>query len=207
MSARAASIALFACTLVALRVHAGDTAAPTRTLLVPRTAAGALALVDPGSGLTLASVALDTGPRRVAASPHATLAAVLGCTPSDDHRATRVTLSIVDVEHPGERRRIDLGRRACPASLTWSDADHIEVAGESTAESLAVDPDSGAVARVPARKTLPGGAARTAIDPSMLAVQQFLADGGRVDDLAVTTTMPRAVCHACIAEPQPDPGP
>ena len=207
MSARAARIVLLAGALVAPRVHAGDTVADTRTLLVPRAAAGALAFVDPGSGLTLASVALDTAPRRVAVSPHGTLAAVLGCTPSDDVRATRVTLSIVDLEHPGERRRIDLGQRACPASLTWSEADQIDVAGESTAESLVVDPRSGAVARKPARTTRPAGAGQTAIDPSMLAVQQFLAEGGRIDDLAVTTTAPRAVCHACIAEPQADPAP
>ena len=64
-------------------------AADTATLLVPHDSGG-LEFVDPGSGLRLAQVALDTSPRRVAVSPDGRRAVVLGCATLDQARPAAV---------------------------------------------------------------------------------------------------------------------
>jgi hypothetical protein len=174
------------------------------TLLIPRTAEGILDFVDPGSGLQLASVALDTGPRRVAVSPDGKRAAVLGCSPSPVPDASSVRVSIVDLEQPRELHRIELGADSCPPALAWFGADGVAVEAAEPAPAFVIEAGTGRIAGLPTAED------RIAIDKSIrstsapsqsiAAVQQFLSAGGRLSDLALTSTIPRAVCHACTAE-------
>jgi hypothetical protein len=163
-------------TLLLLLVAAGTSAEPparsASTLLIPRAAEGTLDFVDPGSGLRLASVALDTAPRRVAVSPDGKRAAVLGCSPSSVPDPSRVRVSIVDLEQPRELHRVELGVGPCPPALAWFGADRLD---ETTRSAPAPSESIG-------------------------AVQQFLSSGGQLKDLAISPVIPRAVCHACTPE-------
>jgi hypothetical protein len=177
----------------------------TSTLLVPRAKPGALEFVDPGSGLLLASVALDTAPRRVAVSPDGRLAAVLGCRIAASGAAGPVAVSIVDLEQPRERRRIELGARPCPSSLHWGTADRANRIIAAGDPAIVIDTDAGQVlSSDTVVDTAPdaGRSRQTGVaDASSVAVQRVLAGGGRLEDLAVSPVIPRAVCHACTIEP------
>jgi DNA-binding beta-propeller fold protein YncE len=195
-------------TLLALLVAAGASAEPpTRsasTLLIPRTAEGTLDFVDPGSGLRLASVALDTGPRRVAVSPDGRRAAVLGCSPSSLPDSSRVRVSIVDLEQPRELHRVELGVGPCPSALAWSGADRVAVEAAEPAPAFVIEASTGRIDGTPTAEDRAAieqaSPARPAPDPSVAATQQFLSSGGQLKDLAITPVIPRAVCHACTPE-------
>ncbi len=194
--------------LLALLVAAGTSAEPptqsASTLLIPRTAEGTLDFVDPGSGLRLASVALDTGPRRVAVSADGKRAAVLGCGPSSAPDVSSVRLSIVDLEQPRELHRIELGVGPCPPALAWFGADRVAVEAAAPAPAFVVEAGTGRIVGTPTAEDRAKieETIRSAPAPSesIGAVQQFLSSGGRLSDLALSSTMPRAVCHACTPE-------
>ncbi len=179
-------------------------AADTATLLVPHDT-GSLEFVDPGSGLRLSQVALDTSPRRVAVSPDGRRAVVLGCATLDQARPAAVHLSLVDLEQPRELRRIDLGVQVCPGSLAWPDEQRVLLGTTQTTSLQVVDLATGQI--LPASKPAPLHAVPHAKDArwralsDTAAVQQFLARCGRLEDLAVTPVAPRAVCHACTPTP------
>jgi len=190
-------------------IAAGEAPAQTltavaQTLLVPRPATGALEFLDPGSGLHLAFVLIDTGPQRVAVSPDGRLAAVPGCARPGDP-AGPVALSIVDLEHPRELHRFSLGHRACPASIVWFETNAVAWYDDARGSATVVDTQSGGSRVTLSRNELAAieRALRNAPIPDRqtIAVQQFLADGGRLADLAVTPVLPRATCHACTPAP------
>jgi len=199
--------ALLVALLGGITAGAAPAQAPTavaQTLLVPRPATGALEFLDPGSGLRLAFVLLDTGPQRVAVSPDGRLAAVLGCT-RPGNPAGPVALSFVDLEHPRELRRFSLGHRSCPASLAWFETNVVALYDDGGDSATVVDTQSGRARVTLSRDELAAieRALRNARipDPTTIAVQQFLADGGRLADLAATPVLPRATCHACTPDP------
>ncbi len=179
-------------------------AADTATLLVPQDT-GSLAFVDPGSGLRLAQVALDTSPRRVVVSPDGRRAVVLGCATLDQARPAAVHLSLVDLEQPRELRRIDLGVQACPESLAWP-GEQRGLLGSAEATAMQVV-DLGTGQLLPGSQPAPPRAVARAKEArwralgETAAAQQFLTRGGRLEDLAVTPVAPRAVCHACTPTP------
>jgi DNA-binding beta-propeller fold protein YncE len=172
--------------------------AQAQTLLQIERASHTLALVDPGSGLKLASIDVAAEPRRVSVSPDGKFAAVLSCVESS------ATLSIVDLEHPKELRRVALATSSCPDSLTWFAPDRIAVAAGPAPGGQAIEPATGrnvgelnegdfaAIENENGQGTL---------DLRTVAVQQFLAAGGDVRGLAMTPVIPRAVCHACTPDP------
>jgi len=194
--------------LVALFVSAGAIAEPSApsasTLLIPRTAEGTLDFVDPGSGLRLASVVLDTGPRRVTVAPDGTRAAVLGCSPSTVPDASSVRVSIVDLEQPRELHRIELGVGPCPPALAWFGADRVAVEAAEPAQAFVIEAVTGRIVGTPTAEDRAAieraSPARPAPDASVAAAQQFLSSGGQLKDLAITLVIPRAVCHACTPE-------
>lgn len=161
--------------LVGVHVAAQNAPGGTRMLLIPRPVEGTLDFVDPGSGLRLASVPLDTGPRRVAVAPDGRQAAVLGCGRAKSNEDSPLSMSLIDLEHPRETRRIDLGHGLCPRTLTWTGAN-------------------------PTTSDAPERAVAEA-DASTVAVQQFLSAGGELSDIAIARVVPRAVCHACTPDP------
>jgi DNA-binding beta-propeller fold protein YncE len=193
---------------LALLVAGGALAEPSApsasTLLIPRTAEGTLDFVDPGSGLRLASIALDTGPRQVSVSPDGKRAAVLGCGPSSMPDASSVRLSIVDLEQPRELHRIELGTSPCPQTLTWFGADRVAVEAAEPAPGFVIEAGTGRIVGTPTAEDRAAiehaSSAMPAPDPTTVAVQQFLSSGGRLSDLALTPILPRAVCHACTPE-------
>jgi hypothetical protein len=191
--------------LAACAAHAAlcaDLVSATQTLLVPNATGHALDLVDPGSGLRLASVPIDVPPRRVATAPDGMRAAVLACEDASLDRPGRVELRIVALDQPGEVRRITLEAQSCPPSLAWRADGSIELAGPRTTR---IDPENGTTQ--PAQRQDPAPTPPGALSgqsnalASSIAVQQFLASGGRLADLAVTPVIPKAICHACTSDP------
>ena len=180
-------------------------AVAAQTLLEVQAAGHTLDFVDPGSGTKLASVDVAPGPRRVAVSPDGKLAAVLSCSAqASSAKRSTVSLSIVDLEHPGELRRLPVALPMCPMDLVWFEPGRLAVTLETTSSSQVIDPMSGEVAGELAE---PDRAAvqrardhRQALDLTTVAVQQFLAGGGDSRQLATTPVIPRAVCHACTPE-------
>jgi DNA-binding beta-propeller fold protein YncE len=173
--------------------------AQAQTLLQVERASHTLALVDPGSGLKLASIDVAAEPRRVAVSPDGKLAAVLSCVESS------TTLSIVDLEHPKELRRVALTTSSCPDSLTWAAADRIAVAAGPAPGGQAIEPATGRNVGELSEGDLAAieneNRRQGTLDLRTVAVQQFLAAGGDVRGLAMTPVVPRAVCHACTPDP------
>jgi hypothetical protein len=116
-----------------------------------------------------------------------------------------VSVSVVGLEHPQELRRIELGSRPCPTALTWSATNRVILTPGLPGASTVIDTDSGVAQSVSvAAQPAPGAGAlrQTAVvDASTAAVQRVLAEGGRIEDLAVSTLTPRAVCHACTTGP------
>jgi len=181
--------------------------ADAQTLLQVERSSHALVLVDPGSGLKLASIDVAAVPLRVAVSPDGRLAAVLSCSesPAGAHAAS-VNLGIVDLEHPKELRRLALAMSSCPDSLTWFAAGRIAVEAGPALAGQAIDPATGRRVGELSEGDLAAieneNRRRGTLDLRTVAVQQFLAAGGDVRDLAVTPVIPRAVCHACAPDSQ-----
>jgi len=132
--------ALMLLTLLATVLTAGPAAA--ETLLVVRKTDDAVDFVDPGSGTRLASVALGHAPHEVSVSPDGRRAAV---TNYGTRERPGSTLSIVDLEHGTELRRIDLAPHTRPHGVAWFAPDRIAVTAEGTKHLLVVDPDAGRV--------------------------------------------------------------
>lgn len=132
--AKAALCALFAWFAVA--------PVAAETLLVVRKTDDALDLVDPGSGLRLASVTLGHAPHEVSVSPDGRRAAV---TNYGTREQPGSTLSIVDLEQPREIRRIDLAPHTRPHGVAWFAPDRVAVTTEGTKHLVIVDPDAGRV--------------------------------------------------------------
>ena len=107
------------------------------TLLVVRKSAGAVDFVDPGSGLTLSSVPVGFAPHEISRSPDGRLAAVSNYGTRDKPGAT---VSILDLEHPRELRRVELGDFRRPHGIVWYAEDRIAVTTEEPAALLVVDP-------------------------------------------------------------------
>ena len=192
--------------LVALLAAFAAQAVTAQTLLEVHAAGHTLDFVDPGSGRKLASVEVAAGPRRVAVAPDGKLAAVLSCAkPSESASGPSIALSIVDLEHPQVLRRLPLSRPACPDSLAWPAPERIAIADGPASPMDAIDSVSGRVVgtwtnsenAVVAR----ADDGHPSIDATTVAVQQFLASGGDLRQLATTPVIPRAVCHACTPDP------
>jgi YVTN family beta-propeller protein len=135
------TIAVVAALAVALAIAFGPVARAD-TLLVVRKSADALDLVDPGSGLRLASVRVGFAPHEVSVSPDGRLAAVSNYGTREQPGST---LSIVDLEQPRELRRIDLAPHTRPHGVDWFAADRIAVTTEGSRSLLLVDPRAGKV--------------------------------------------------------------
>ncbi len=105
-----------------------------------RKSAGAVDLIDPGSGLTLDSVEVGFAPHEISRSPDGRFAAV-------SNYGTRerpgTTLSIIDLEHPRELRRIELGEWRRPHGVAWYAPDRIALTTEEPAGLLVIDPRAG----------------------------------------------------------------
>jgi YVTN family beta-propeller protein len=112
------------------------------TLLVVRKSADALDFIDPGSGLTLASVAVGHAPHEIAVAPDGRHAAVSNYGTGGNPGST---LSIVDLEQPREVRRIDLAPHTRPHGVAWYAAGRVAVTAEDSQHLLLVDPWRGAV--------------------------------------------------------------
>jgi len=133
--------------LVGALLGLGSTTVPAETLLVVRKSASAVDFVDPGSGLTLSSVAVGFAPHEISRSPDGRLAAVSNYGTREEPGAT---LSILDLEHPRELRRIELGAWRRPHGVVWFEQDRIAVTTEEPAALLIVDPRAARViAQVP----------------------------------------------------------
>src|SRR5262245_56223621 len=92
------------CTLLAALALGGQPLlAIADTLLVVRKAADAVSFIDPGSGAMLTSVSVAHAPHEVGRAPDGRLAAVTNYGTRD---RPGTTLSIVDLEHPRELRRL-----------------------------------------------------------------------------------------------------
>jgi hypothetical protein len=128
--------------LAALALGGRPLPAIADTLLVVRKAADALSLVDPGSGATLASVPVAHAPHEVGRAPDGRLAAVSNYGTRDRPGGT---LSIVDLEHPRELRRLELGGWRRPHGVAWYAPDRIAVTTEDPAGLTIVDPRAGRV--------------------------------------------------------------
>jgi hypothetical protein len=192
--------------LIALLAAFAAQAVTAQTLLEVHAAGHTLDFVDPGSGRQLASVDVAARPSRVAISPDGKLAAVLSC--GDTSAAAprpSIEIDIVDLEHPQVLRRLPLSRPTCPDSLAWPEPERIAIADGPASPMDAIDPVSG---RVVGTWTNSENAVvarpddgHPSIDVTTVAVQQFLASGGDLRQLATTPVIPRAVCHACTPDP------
>jgi len=117
-------------------------AAGSETLLVVRKTDNALDLVDPGSGLKLATVELGFAPHEVSVSPDGRLAAVSNYGTRERPGST---LSLVELETASEIRRIDLSPHTRPHGVVWHAPRQIAVTAEGSQSLLLVDPDPGTV--------------------------------------------------------------
>lgn len=138
---RTASIAAALVLTLACALPAGQRASAD-TLLVVRKSADALDLVDPGSGLRLASVAVGFAPHEVSVSPDGKRAVVSNYGTADRPGSS---VSIVDLERPRELRRIDLAPHTRPHGVAWFAPDRIAVTTEGSKHVLVVEPGSGKV--------------------------------------------------------------
>jgi DNA-binding beta-propeller fold protein YncE len=128
--------------LAALALACGPAPAIADTLLVVRKAADAASFVDPGSGATLASVQVAHAPHEVSRAPDGRLAAVTNYGTRDRPGST---LSIIDLEHPRELRRLELGGWRRPHGVAWYAPDRIAVTTEDPAGLAIVDPRAGRI--------------------------------------------------------------
>lgn len=128
--------------LATLGAALGMSSACAETLLVVRKSGNALDFVDPGSGLRLATVPIGHAPHEVSVAPDGRRAVV-------SNYGTReqpgTTLSIVDLEHPREVRRIELAPHTRPHGVAWYAPDRIAVTTEGSQHLLLVQPDTGRI--------------------------------------------------------------
>ena len=167
--------------LVGALLGLGSTTVPAETLLVVRKSAGAVDFVDPGSGLTLSSVAVGFAPHEISRSPDGRFAAVSNYGTREEPGAT---LSVLDLEHPRELRRIELGAWRRPHGVVWYAQDRIAVTTEEPAALLIVDPRAARViAQVPTEQA---GSHMVAVisDPLRAFVTNRVAGTTTVIDLA-----------------------
>jgi DNA-binding beta-propeller fold protein YncE len=171
------------------------------TLLVVRKTDDALDLVDPGSGLRLASVPLGHAPHEVSVAPGGRLAAV---TNYGTRERPGSTLSIIDLEQATELRRIELAPHTRPHGVAWYAPGRIAVTTEGSRHLLVVDPEAGriviaigtdqevshmvAVSRDGARAwvTNIGSGTATALDLTVGRKLGDVATGGGSEALALT---------------------
>jgi YVTN family beta-propeller protein len=111
-------------------------------LLVVRKSADALDLVDPGSGVALASLPVGFAPHEVAVSPNRRWAAVSNY--GTDSRPGQA-LTLVDLEHPTRSHTIDITPYTRPHGVAWLDDQRIAVTSEASRQLLIVDAGAGAV--------------------------------------------------------------
>jgi YVTN family beta-propeller protein len=116
--------------------------ARAETLLVVRKSAAALDFVDPGSGVRLATVQVGNAPHEVAVSPDGAVAVVSNY---GTREAAGSSVSVIDVKHPRELRRIDLGAGARPHGVAWVGPDRVVVTSEGTGRLILLDPYAGRV--------------------------------------------------------------
>jgi len=167
--------------LVGALLGLGSTTVPAETLLVVRKSASAVDFVDPGSGLTLSSVAVGFAPHEISRSPDGRFAAVSNYGTREEPGAT---LSVLDLEHPRELRRIELGAWRRPHGVVWFEQDRIAVTTEEPAALLIVDPRAARViAQVPTEQA---GSHMVAVisDPLHAFVTNRIAGTTTVIDLA-----------------------
>ena len=112
------------------------------TLLVVRKTDNAVDFIDPGSGLRTGSVELGHAPHEISVSPNGKLAAVSNYGTGDRPGST---VSILDLEQPGELRRIDLSPHTRPHGVDWFQHDRLAVTTEGSRSLLIVDPLQGTI--------------------------------------------------------------
>ncbi len=128
--------------LIAFACVAAIAPLEAETLLVVRKSDDAIDLMDPGSGLRLASVAVGHAPHELSVSPDGRFAAV---TNYGTREVPGTTLSIVDLVEPRELRRIDLSPHTRPHGVSWFGADRVAVTTEGSQHLLVVDPGTGRI--------------------------------------------------------------
>ena len=116
--------------------------ASAETLLVVRKTGNAVEFMDPGSGLRLASVPTGYAPHEVSVSPDGKRAVVSNYGSREQPGST---LSIIDLEQPGEIKRIDLAPHTRPHGVAWFAADRIAVTTEGSQHVLVIDPADGRI--------------------------------------------------------------
>lgn len=151
------------------------------TLLVVRKAADAVSFVDPGSGATLTSVPVAHAPHEVGRAPDGRLAAVTNYGTRDRPGST---LSIIDLEHPRELRRLELGGWRRPHGVAWYAPDRIAVTTEDPAGLAIVDPRSGRIVARIATEQAGSHMVAVAPDHARAFVTNLIAGSTTVIDLA-----------------------
>jgi DNA-binding beta-propeller fold protein YncE len=160
------------------------------TLLVVRKSADAVDFVDPGSGLTLSSVPVGFAPHEISRSPDGRLAAVSNYGTRD---RPGTTISLLDLEHPRELRRVELGEFRRPHGTVWYAEDRIAVTTEEPAALLVVDPRAARVVTHVATDQAGSHMVAVIADPLRAFVTNLgagsttvidLAGGRRIDDIA-----------------------
>ncbi len=110
------------------------------SLLVVRKSGDAIDFIDPGSGQRLATVAVGYAPHEVAVSPDGRQAVVSNY---GSRERPGSSLSLIDLEHPAELRRIDLSPHQRPHGVAWFAADRVAVTAEASKSLLIVEPSTG----------------------------------------------------------------
>lgn len=128
--------------LVALASALGYASTSADTLLVVQKSADAVTFVDPGSGLVLANVPVGHAPHEISRSPDGRSGAVTNYGTRDSPGST---LSIIDLEHPREVLRLELGGWQRPHGVAWYAPHRIAVTTEDPAGLTIVDPRAGRI--------------------------------------------------------------
>ena len=129
-----ACVSLPRCLLVIARLPAGVAAVTAETLLVVRKTDNAVDFIDPGSGLRLASVATGFAPHEISVSPDGRLAVVSNYGTREQPGSS---ISVLDLEQPGELRRIDLAPHSRPHGVAWYAPDRVAVTTEGSQQPAA----------------------------------------------------------------------
>jgi len=119
-----------------------NAAAMAETLLVVRKTDNAVDFIDPGSGLRLATVATGFAPHEISVSPDGRQAVVSNYGTRDKPGSS---ISVLDLEQPGELRRIDLSPHSRPHGVAWYAPDRVAVTAEGSRSLLLVDPVVGRI--------------------------------------------------------------
>lgn len=114
----------------------------SEVLLVVRKSADAIDLIDPGSGVALASLPVGFTPHEVAVSPDRRWAVVSNY--GTDSRPGQ-SLTLIDLEHPTRSRAIDIAPHTRPHGVAWIDDTRFAVTSEGSRQLLVVAAGSGVV--------------------------------------------------------------